>query len=89
MSSTTQHRVPDLREADRALKAKHQAMWALGNYSAVASEVIGELGPVLVTPAQIKAGDRVLDMAAGTGNAAIPAAHAGAVVGASDLTDDL
>ena len=34
-------------------------------------------------------GDRVLDVGAGTGNAAIPAASAGATVVASDLTSEL
>ena len=34
-------------------------------------------------------GDRVLDVAAGSGNAAIPAAAAGAIVTASDLTPEL
>ena len=33
---------------DRALKARHRAMWALGDYPSVASDVIPELGPVLV-----------------------------------------
>jgi len=37
----------------------------------------------------IRPGDRVLDVAAGTGNAAIPAAEAGASVVASDLTPEL
>jgi SAM-dependent methyltransferase len=37
----------------------------------------------------VRAGDRVLDVAAGSGNAAIPAAHAGARVVASDLTPEL
>jgi hypothetical protein len=35
-------------EADRALKAKHRIMWALGSYSSVAEEVIPTLGQVLV-----------------------------------------
>jgi SAM-dependent methyltransferase len=76
-------------EADRALKAKHRAMWALGDYSAVAHDVIPALGPVLVGASHIRPGDRVLDVAAGTGNAAIPAAQAGARVVASDLTPEL
>ena len=76
-------------DADRALKAKHRAMWALGDYPAVADDVIPALGPVLVDAAGIKAGDRVLDIAAGSGNAAIPAAHKGAHVVASDLTPEL
>ncbi len=75
--------------ADRALKAKHRTMWALGNYPAVASEVIPELGPVLVKACGVSAGDRVLDVGAGSGNAAIPAALAGAHVVASDLTPEL
>ena len=75
--------------ADRALKAKHRAMWALGDYPAVAIDVIPELGPELVAAAGVRAGDRVLDIAAGTGNAAVPAALTGAYVVASDLTPEL
>jgi SAM-dependent methyltransferase len=76
-------------EADRALKARHRSMWALGNYPAVAAQLIPELGPTLVEACGISAGDRVLDVGAGTGNAAIPAALAGASVVASDLTPEL
>lgn len=76
-------------DADRALKAKHRAVWALGDYSAVAREVIPELGRVLVAEARVSRGDRVLDIAAGTGNAAIEAARTGATVIASDLTPEL
>jgi ubiquinone/menaquinone biosynthesis C-methylase UbiE len=76
-------------EADRVLKAKHRALWASGDYPAVAAELIPALGPELVRACAVKAGDRVLDVAAGSGNAAIPAAAAGAVVTASDLTPEL
>jgi SAM-dependent methyltransferase len=79
----------DTIEADRALKAKHRAMWALGDYAAVASDVIPDLGAVLVEACRVKPGDRVLDVAAGPGNAAIPAALAGARVVACDLTPEL
>lgn len=75
--------------ADQALKARHRALWASGDYPAVASELIPELGRELVRACRISAGDRVLDVAAGAGNAAIPAAAAGAVVTASDLTPEL
>jgi ubiquinone/menaquinone biosynthesis C-methylase UbiE len=75
--------------ADRALKARHRAMWALGDYPAVASQLIPELGRVLVAAAGVGRGDRVLDVAAGTGNAAVPAALTGADVVASDLTPQL
>jgi SAM-dependent methyltransferase len=74
---------------DTALKAKHRAMWSMGDYPAVATEVIASLGPVLVEATGVQPGDRVLDVGAGSGNAAIPAAVAGADVVASDLTPDL
>ncbi len=76
-------------EADRALKTKHRAMWALGDYPAVAAEVIPSLGAILVEACGVKPGDRVLDVAAGSGNAAIPAVLTGADVVASDLTPEL
>ena len=76
-------------DADRAVKAKHRAMWALGDYPAVAADVIPDLGPTLVAATKVGRGDRVLDVAAGTGNAAVPAAVAGADVVASDLTPEL
>lgn len=76
-------------DADRALKAAHRAMWGLGDYPAVARDVIASLGSVLVTACGIGPGDRVLDVAAGSGNAAIPAALVGADVVASDLSPEL
>jgi len=82
-------RTIDTTTADRALKARHRAMWALGDYPTVARQVIPELGPVLVAASGVRRGDRVLDVAAGTGNAAVPAALTGAQVVASDLTPEL
>jgi SAM-dependent methyltransferase len=76
-------------DADRELKARHRAMWALGDYPAVATTVIPELGPILVEASGVRAGQTVLDVGAGSGNAAIPAALAGADVVASDLTPEL
>ncbi|WNG94820.1 class I SAM-dependent methyltransferase [Mycobacterium sp. ITM-2016-00318] len=74
---------------DRELKAKHRALWASGDYPAVAAELIPAFGPELVRACGVKSGDRVLDIAAGSGNAAIPAAETGAIVTASDLTPEL
>jgi ubiquinone/menaquinone biosynthesis C-methylase UbiE len=60
-------------------------MWALGDYPAVAAEISPDLGPILVEACGVRRGDRVLDVAAGSGNTAIPAALAGASMVASDL----
>jgi len=76
-------------EADQALKAKHAAMWASGDYSAVADEIVGSLGGILVDATDVRAGQHVLDVAAGTGTSAIPAARRGAIVTATDLTPEL
>lgn len=76
-------------EADRALKSKHRAMWAQGDYPSLAAEVIPELGAILAEACGVRSGLRVLDVGAGSGNAAIPAALAGADVVASDLTPEL
>ncbi|WP_369194616.1 class I SAM-dependent methyltransferase [Streptomyces djakartensis] len=83
---TTQNSTADV---DRALKARHRAMWAQGDYPSLAAEVIPQLGATLVEACGVGPGQRVLDVAAGSGNAAIPAALAGADVVASDLTPEL
>jgi SAM-dependent methyltransferase len=74
---------------DTELKARHRAMWASGDYPKMVETFLLPLGPELVEACGIGSGDRVLDVAAGTGNAAIPAAARGAHVVASDLTPDL
>src|SRR5689334_1594667 len=89
MSTETRQGTLTDQDADRQLKARHRAMWAMGRYSAVATELIPQLGPILTAACRVKAGDRVLDVAAGTGNAAIPAALTGASVVAADLTPEL
>ncbi len=75
-------------DADRQLKAATRAAWALGDYHKFARATVWGLGPVLVQACGVSAGQRVLDVAAGTGNTAIRAAEAGADVVASDLTPD-
>lgn len=74
---------------DSQIAAKHRVMWASGDYSTIAADLVAPLGPVLVTASGIGAGDRVLDIAAGTGSVAIPAALTGAAVVATDLTPEL
>jgi 2-polyprenyl-3-methyl-5-hydroxy-6-metoxy-1,4-benzoquinol methylase len=73
-------------EANRQLKAVVREMWALGDYHRFATALVWDLGPVLVEACGISAGQRVLDVAAGSGNVAIRAAEIGAQVVASDLT---
>jgi len=75
--------------ADHELKSRHRAMWASGNYPAMVETFLLPLGPTLVEACGVGPGLRVLDVASGTGNAAIPAAQRGASVVASDLTPRL
>jgi SAM-dependent methyltransferase len=74
---------------DRALKAKHAALWASGSYPTVVDDVVASLGGILVDTVEIQHGQRVLDVAAGTGTSALPAARLGAAVTATDLTPEL
>src|ERR671922_2591637 len=75
--------------ADTELKARHRKMWASGDYPSMVETFLLPLGPKLVEACGIGSGMSVLDVAAGTGNASIPAAKAGANVTASDLTPEL
>ena len=80
---------PSRAPSDPELKARHRAMWASGDYPSMVETWLLPLGPRLVEACGIGRGMRVLDVAAGTGNASIPAAKAGADVTASDLTPEL
>jgi SAM-dependent methyltransferase len=75
--------------ADTALKARHRTMWGTGDYPKMVETWLLPLGPALVEAADVRPGTRVLDVAAGTGNASVPAAQRGARVTASDLTPEL
>src|SRR5918995_882921 len=74
---------------DSELKQRHRTMWASGDYPLMVETFLLPLGPRLVEACGIDEGTRVLDVASGTGNAAIPAAKRGAIVTASDLTPEL
>ena len=69
------------------LKQRHRAMWASGDYPSIA-EVVAPVSERLVEAVDLGPGKRVLDVAAGTGSSAIPAAAKGAEVIASDLTPE-
>ncbi len=64
-------------------------MWASGDYPSMVETFLLPLGTRLVDACRVGPGTRVLDVAAGTGNASIPAALRGAHVTASDLTPEL
>ena len=67
------------------LSVMTEDMWGTGDYRAVAEKVTA-IGEVLVARAAIEPGMEVLDVACGTGNAAIPAAKHGARVTGLDLS---
>lgn len=69
-------------------KNRQHAMWAAGDYASIA-ERIWVVGERAVSHARVESGDQVLDVACGTGNAAIRAAHAGGDVVGLDLTPEL
>ena len=60
--------------ADVDLKAKRRVMWGNGEYSKMVETFLLPIGQALVDRAGIGEGSRVLDVAAGTGNASVPAA---------------
>ena len=86
---STQQPPADAGSADAQLKARHRSMWASGDYPSMVETFLLPLGPRLVEACGIAPGMRVLDVGAGTGNASIAAALAGAAVTASDLTPEL
>jgi ubiquinone/menaquinone biosynthesis C-methylase UbiE len=71
-----------------AMKQQARATWAAGDFDAVVP-FIWEAGGAAAEASACGPGDRVLDIAAGSGNAAIQAAQRGADVVASDLTPEL
>jgi SAM-dependent methyltransferase len=66
-----------------AVKSRQQGTWASGNY-AVVGTTLQITGESLCEAVDVSAGQRVLDVAAGNGNAALAAARRGCEVTASD-----
>jgi SAM-dependent methyltransferase len=71
-----------------AFKRASRTCWSSGDYDAIARGV-WVAAKVVVQLTGVRRGDRVLDVACGTGNAAINAALAGGVVTALDLVPEL
>jgi SAM-dependent methyltransferase len=82
---TTTQAVPGLAE----VKQHARASWAAGDFPAVAKLQLWEVGERLVRRVGIGRGEDVLDVACGTGNAALRAAAAGGRVVGVDLTPEL
>lgn len=70
------------------LKQRHRAVWASGDYDQIARGIL-PVADHVVRSARIRAGERVLDVACGTGNTALVARARGAVVTGLDLTPEL
>jgi len=70
------------------LKKSMRAMWMAGDFGVVAKTVV-DAEEEFVKGLPIKAGMRVLDVACGTGNTAIPMARMGAVVTGVDIATNL
>lgn len=71
-----------------AVKTRQQATWASGDYSEIAALIV-PVAERLCDAADLQAGSTVLDVAAGTGNAAIAAARLGCTVTAVDYVPSL
>ena len=70
------------------IKQGQRAMWSAGDFPDIA-KTIQPVSDALVEAMEIQAGQDVLDVATGSGNAAIPAARLGARVTGLDLTPEL
>ncbi len=70
------------------LKSKMKASWMAGDFGQIATYAV-KIGEEFLARTEIKPGSRLLDVACGTGNTAIPAARAGAVVTGVDIAPNL
>jgi SAM-dependent methyltransferase len=71
-----------------AIKTKQQVTWSAGDY-AVIGTTLQLTGEQLCESIDVRAGDRVLDVAAGNGNASLAAARRGCEVTATDYVPAL
>jgi SAM-dependent methyltransferase len=71
-----------------AIKQRQHATWASGDYAVIGStlQIVGE---TLAEAADLRAGERVLDVAAGNGNATLAAARRFAEVTSTDYVEPL
>src|SRR5512142_1002636 len=71
-----------------AIKARQQATWASGDFAVIGTtlQIVGE---ALAEAVDVRAGERVLDVAAGNGNATLAAARRFAEVTSTDYVPEL
>ena len=71
------------------IKAALRATWVAGDFGEIAKTVGSSAGEPFVKKVHVQPGDRVLDIACGTGNVTIPLARRGAVVTGVDIAPNL
>lgn len=71
------------------LKRRARVTWAAGDYPSIAARELWPLGEQIISRVEVRPGEHVLDVACGSGNAAIRAAQAGAHTVGLDLTPEL
>src|SRR5215475_11033428 len=83
-SAVAKHPAPDL----KALKAIQQAAWSSGDYAVIGTtlQIVGEQ---LAEAMDLRAGQTVLDVAAGNGNATLAAARRWCEVTSTDYVEPL
>src|SRR6476469_3365727 len=71
-----------------AIKSRQQAAWSSGDYAVIGTtlQLVGEL---LAEACDLRCDERVLDVAAGNGNATLAAARRGAKVTSTDYVAEL
>jgi ubiquinone/menaquinone biosynthesis C-methylase UbiE len=75
-------------QGSTSVKGRQQAMWASGDFAVIGTtlQIVGEL---LCEGVDLQAGERVLDVAAGNGNATLAAARRFAIVTSTDYVPAL
>jgi len=79
---------PEVAPDFTTIKQRQQATWSAGDYAVIGTtlQIVGER---LCEAVDLRAGERVLDVAAGNGNATLAAARRFASVTSTDYVDDL
>ena len=71
------------------IKAGMRATWMAGDFGVIAKTIGGSAGEPFAEQIELRPGDRVLDIACGTGNVTLPLARRGAMVTGVDLAPNL